>query len=292
MLTKKEVDTIARRPIKNEIRTLIAKAIDRNFRTRLKKKRGGYEITMTRSGRGGLRWFTLPGPSWVSEQVFLESLPQVAEKVEQVVGAEHSDDPGLLRTFKSTARSLRQRWPKIDFRPIVGSDKTILTPGVDRNRRHDLLPAKGFDFVWLDYCCPWTESTRCSLALMAENISVFERAWAQGRPGLLYITLQMGADSRSALNTLDWIVSGMSLSGSSVDPKESYQRRACGITELLNRHTKPNGWTCIPTQWVFYRETLTESLGARMYLLGFEVWKGNFDIETEYERVREVRFNT
>lgn len=289
-VTRATVSDLAHRPVKAEVHALLAKVIHRNYLTKIHHDRNSATPKFTVRGRGKLRWLTLPGPDWCGERVFMSHLPQgIRRKVEEVVGIEHSTDQELLKAWKASARRLNTKHAPTVFTTCQTGDKHLFIPG-HTHPRTVFAPERGFDMMWLDYCSPLTDSILCSLSLLAENISVFERAWAKGRPGLLFITLQMGVDFKSALNTLDWVHHNMELPDEYL--RDSYRLRASGLTELLNMKTKPLGFSCLPTHWMFYREELSDRQAARMYLLGFEVWKGQYETQPEYKRVVERRINT
>lgn len=276
------MSSLANRLVRVEVHAFLAKVIHRNFLTKVTQSKPGAEVAFVTRGKGKLRWLTVPDSDWSGERLFMSSLPRnIANRVEEVVGIEQSMDKGPLRHLRQAAEQLETWHKPTVFTPCRTSDKQPFLPGTSSPRAVS-APDRGFDMVWLNYCSPLTDKVLCSLSMLAENIAWFDRAWRCGRPGLLFITLQMGDNFKSAMNTLDWVHHNLDLPSDYL--QDSYRVRTNGISELLNSMTIPLGFSCLPTHWVFYHDDLSDSPSSRMYLLGFEVWKGRYDTEPEYKR--------
>lgn len=269
--------------LKGNLHAFLAKVIHLNYLTKITQTTTGAEISIATRGKGRLRWLTVPDESWSGEMVIMSHLPGgVSKRVEEVIGIDHSMDKVRLRGFRQTAKRLTTKHEPTAFNTCRSAGQQLFPSGKASSNKL-FSPDRGFDMVWLNFSSPPTDSVLGDLSIMAENVGIFERAWKCGRPGLLFITMQMGANLRTVLNTLDWIHHNMGLPDDYLS--ESYCLRANGITRFLNQTTIPLGFSCLPAYWMFYRENLSSEPASLRCFIGFEVWKGRHNIEPEFTRI-------
>ena len=220
------------------------------------------------------RLLTFPAKQCNYERALLSS--PLGKNIKDIIGLEAKTS--VARVSKRTARKLHSCFRKTRFSVFHTTDYHFWQPANLGGSKNDNLRGnaglgQGFDMIWLDWMQCWSKGTRNSLSAMAQNIDVFERAWAQQRPGLLFITLCVGGigERKVELEHLAHAMWDMDLPADPCtnNPIELARLRFQGVAAWLNQHTRAEGADCIPVSAIQYREP-----GAHcqpMMLMGFDV---------------------
>lgn len=220
-----------------------------------------------------IRTLTLCGENPVHEQMLLDST-DLTDRIEELVCLE--GDPKVHDAARRRRRAMPKNWrDKITL--IQAEDKQVLlatsgykSKGVSTSPRHKARTSLGFDLIWLDWMNSFGKGIDQTVALLCENISVFERAWRNGNPGLLYLTLACCKEEKADLKTLHLALSAFDRNYETNGmASDSYRVRYYGLGALINHHLQLRGAEGIPTHGLFYREQRTHAM--TMFFAGFRV---------------------
>jgi hypothetical protein len=177
--------------------------------------------------------------------------------------------------MRVTARRLAQRHSPVRLQAVLGTDADAFLPADGhedkaQHRRPKIGLNEGFDLIWLDWMSRLNDGPRHSLSNLCRGIDIFERAWNQGLPGLLYITLTAGQEQGLNMETLDlWLDRQPQDSRPGLDLNEI---RSWGLASIFECLIRPMGANCRPIRLIQYQDAHKRQ---RMLLAGFEIYKGS-----------------
>lgn len=222
---------------------------------------------------GKLRTLTLCGENLVHEQMMLDTT-DLSKRFEELVCLE--GDTKVHQAAKRRLNLFPVGWKK-KIKLIQAEDKQVLittsgykTNGKISSARKLARVTLGFDLIWLDWMNSFGVGVEQTIGLLCDNISVFERAWAKGNPGLLYLTLACCKEEKADLASLH-----LALSSFQKDYKQQgmatdlFNIRYYGLGALLNHKLQTRGVVAKPTHGLFYRENKTHAM--TMFFAGFEI---------------------
>lgn len=223
---------------------------------------------------GKLRTLTLCGENLVHEQMLLDST-DLYGRLEELVCLE--GDPKVYAEAEKRRRGLRPDWRnKITL--VQAEDKQVLlatsgykTEGLKGNPRKRIRPSLGFDMIWLDWMNSFGKGIDQTIGLMCDNISVFERAWNKGNPGLLYFTMACTKEEKADMRTLHLALSSFERDYRAQGLADDLFRvRYYGLGALLNQRLQIRGAKALASHGLFYREQKTHAM--TMFFAGFDIY--------------------
>lgn len=258
------LETLTRRAPKEEVRRLIGRAMDDIYRRRFGTEQPWMLVPRLR-GTGALRMLTNPG-LWDSEVLWMEEFSRLARHTEEVVGLEHSTS-GAVEALTATRASEFSRRFGIKTTMVMGCDRVVLAGGFRNRLTEKAALTSGFDLVWLDYCGALRPEVLLGLGQWVQRVHVFDRAWRRERPGLFWVTLQMGRETGVSMQELDRALT-LSEPRKAI-PQDAAERRWRGLTAWLNHQASVKDVTFLPRQFCYYK---ADANSAQMLVCGFEVY--------------------
>jgi hypothetical protein len=225
-----------------------------------------------------LRLMTLCGETLTHENMVFDE-PDLNKHVEEIVCLEGNKKVylGAHKVWRSLPAERKKR-----ITLLQAEDKQVLLPnsgyttykrgtGSPRERAH---VGRGFDMIWLDWMNSYGKGIDSTISLLMSNISIFERAWNKGNPGLLYLTLACCKEEKADLKTLHLALASFEPDYRKVGyANDSYRLRYYGLATLLNNHLRVRGVVAHATHGVFYREDKHHA--NTMFFAGFKLLRTN-----------------
>lgn len=220
-----------------------------------------------------LRMITMPASGWMLEQSLLDSDTALGGNIGEFIGIEHN--PEIVPAVRRTARFLRREHPGTKFAVHFGKDRDLFTPGVPRAKY--LRPEEGINAIWLDWMTNWNVTIEKTLMSVMADLQIFHRAWQEGLPGLLYITLQVGHEDSWSMNMLknSWRASPVIRPVGKLADQGlmHYSIRSCGLAALLEQQAFTHGMRCEQIRQFYYMDRSIPSVRhALMWFSGFRFW--------------------
>lgn len=268
---KKDVTTLQESPVKNTCRHIVVEALAAVYGEAQPKE--------------PLRLVSLPGTEFKAEKLMLNH-PKLQGKIGEVVGVEAF--PDMIPAVETSARQLCLAYPGVKFTVFQGRDTDLTDAG-----RVALDPDAGVNLIWLDEMTFFTLSTRTALEKLMSNSYMFERAWNEGKPALLFVTFRAQFEAKCNREFLKSEAAATTniLPGASItDTKNvNHQFRLQGLAGFLSRLGAENGVDVKPLTQIIYKHNAGRG-GSVMLLCGFELRKGPTQSYTlEAERVMPIR---
>lgn len=204
-------------------------------------------ILETHSGKQLIRGFTLPASQFMLEQMLLE---HYGNRI-QFVCVENNKD--VFQEGKTISKPLIRKYgTKIDL---------YNTMDLKYWKEH---PADKFDFIWLDYCGPYSKTKLESLELIFKNKN-FDIS--NGKTPVMGLTVMNGMDFYGIKDLLV-------LSSRGVKDKNYFKVRMEGIPKLINNIANKNGMSIYPKFIFSYRDKVRSKLAVPMLLFIFDIKEG------------------
>lgn len=261
---KKEVHGLQGSPIKQICRQVVVESFAAPYAGRTPKQ--------------PLRWVSLPGPGFTTEQLLLKH-PKLGASIGEIISIEDS----LIKEVQAKAAQLAKTYPAVKFTTFKGDDADFL----GQNGVETLRPQEGVNAIWLDGMASYDVGIKRKIQQLLAIPGLFARAWAEGAPGIFWLTIKPLRDRVVAREELKQFAEGcpeITLHQGEHLGKHYY--RIAGISSLMYQTGLKNGLICRPLKHVIYRHT--DSQGGTMLMLGFEIlpYKGGFPPRFTVEATR------
>lgn len=135
-----------------------------------------------------------------------------------------------------------------------------------------------FDFVWLDYCGPWSKSKFHVLQNLVQGKHLKSRKTTNP---IVAVTLLFGMDFH-LINSLRLSMDSHARKYGWDGEELKMNARLCGIPLLLNEEAKKKGKSAVPVMVYYYHDKFDTRKSCPMMLMVFEIVNGKKRINPEH----------
>jgi hypothetical protein len=246
-----QVETLQESTVKQDCRRIFIDALDRAYGDK--------------SPSQPLRLLTLPGTQFKTELMLLEH-PRLKTKIQEILALEGI--ASVIPKVEAKAREISTLYPDTQITVIPDRDTELTSTW-----RAELNPEAGVNALWLDNMASWNQGNEKTLIDILSMPWMFKRAWKEGVPAYLFLTLRAQQERNIAKDVLTLaqqqcaqVVADSSLTN---PENQTHQWRIQGLAAFMFSEGLKHGVLCKPMIQYIYRHT--SGKGTTMLLNGFEI---------------------